>query len=327
MSDAAGSSLSLLQTSRNPEGTHVHEKGRQPFLGWQKLTKGTMMTRNHQRRIISAQRIGQHLRRRSVTASQHQQPVDIHQFGVLTGGGLKAWLAILPRFTSYNGSGHVFGFDSFEGMPDEDASLKQPRNQKTKAWQAGGLNAAKMLNVTDWPTLRDVLTRNVGHPPEKTHFVRGFYNESLANAAAVARRLRMRPAFLIDIDSDIYTSAKQALRFVLDAGVLAPGTFVYYDDISEFERWTVQRRSSKPDCKDAPLSEELRAHQEISLEYGLSWRSLAPLGRYSGPVPGLDWILQRPASERGKVVPMYSYPPVLELISCGRCAALLGRER
>ena len=161
--------------------------------------------------------------------------------------------------------------------------------------------------------------------------MRGFYNESLAGGAALARSLRMRPAFLIDIDSDIYTSAKEALRFALDAGVLVAGTHVYYDDISEYERWSYQQRQSKrlraqrmnlsiSESTNAPLSEELRAHLEISQEYGLSWQSLPPLGRYLGPVASLDWIVQKPAGEKGKPVAQFSYSPVLQLLECAKCS-------
>uniref|UniRef100_A0A7S3AJK4 Uncharacterized protein n=1 Tax=Haptolina ericina TaxID=156174 RepID=A0A7S3AJK4_9EUKA len=283
------------------------------------------MNRVHQRRIISVQRIARHINDPQSSASHRKynntasSRTDIYQFGVFTGGGMKAWLDIFPKY-NISFAGDIWGFDSFEGMPDENASDMMSVHARSAAWGAGGLNAAKLLNITSWKVLQAVLTRNIGYAAEKTHFLRGFYNESLANGAALARRLGMRPAFLLDIDCDLYTSATQALRFSLDAGLLVPGTFVYYDDVSAYDLEALEHPRMRNTSKEYEIPEELRAHMEISKEYGLRWRSTRNLGWYLGPVKGLEWIVQRPARDTGKWLAPQTYPPVVQLRSCERCS-------
>ena len=133
--------------------------------------------------------------------------------------------------------------------------------------------------------------RNIGFDATRTHLIPGFYNESLRDGASLARRLRMRPALLLDIDCDLYSSSKQALQFMLEAGLLVPGTFVYYDDYS-LEDWRVSPTKH-------PYKEERLAHHEITEEWKLTWRQL-PTYIYREPVQGLDWIARgqiRPSSQ------------------------------
>ena len=59
-------------------------------------------------------------------------------------------------------------------------------------------------------------------------FVRGFFNESFAEATF--RLLPFRPARYVDIDVDLYSSTIQVLEWLLTSGILVPGTVIYYDD-------------------------------------------------------------------------------------------------
>ena len=123
----------------------------------------------------------------------------------------------------------------------------------------------------------------------------------------------MQPAFLLDIDCDLYSSSKQALRFMLETGLLVPGSFVYYDDYS-VEQWKVP-------ASRHPHKEERLAHEEITQEFQLQWRPLFH-HRYQGPVPGLEWIRQWPANNTkvmNRVLSGNNLNPVLQLLSCGRC--------
>ena len=99
-------------------------------------------------------------------------------------------------------------------------------------WLAGGLNTSRIMGSTHWPTLEKQLLRNIGFESSRTKLIKGFYNDSLREGPRLAWRLGMRPALLVDIDCDLYTSSKQALTFMLESGLLVPGTFVYYDDFS-----------------------------------------------------------------------------------------------
>ena len=123
----------------------------------------------------------------------------------------------------------------------------------------------------------------------------------------------MKPAFLLDIDCDLYSSTRHALEFMLAAGLLVPGTFVYYDDMSEKQLIGITRFG------DAALEEGL-AHMEISKKWGLQWRHLPSLGTYPGPIGGrLAWVTQFPNRTKGNWVPPEFYAPVVELQACQRC--------
>ena len=314
------------------------------------------MLRRQQRRILSLRRIMWRLRGRGDAddaLSTHQQPVaiagqDIVQFGVFTGGGAKAWLDAMPLL-GFNFTGTFWGFDSFHGMPRENASLLLRHHKKDKQWAQGGLDAGALLGRSDWTSLSNALVRNIDHPATTTRLVQGFYNESLAGGLQRARQLGMeRPAFLIDIDCDLFSSTKQALTFALEAGLLRPGSFVYYDDLSEYDRTQAElaHRLDKESAADptrastyewkkrlnnlkrvAALNEENLAHEDVSSAWGLTWKPLPSVGKYPGPLVGappnaVGWIEQLPKSHKGHWVPPERYPAVRQLVSCGRCPDL-----
>ena len=181
---------------------------------------------------------------------------DIYEFGVYTGGGLREWF----RQKMNTSRTRVFGFDSFQGMPDNDAT-DRAAHINNPAWRAGGLNAAEQLHLASWSQLRDRIVTNIGYEAQRIRLIRGFYNESLVRRN-LAQTHQMGPARLLDLDCDLASSTRQALQFMLREGLLRPGSFVYYDDASE-KMWT----SSK-------ASEQTLAHREVSKEYGLTWQML-----------------------------------------------------
>lgn len=278
--------------------------------------KTTHMSSLQQRRIFAMRRIANELQQSS---GGYAGDRDLYQFGVLTGGGLRAWVELMPLLNVSFG-GAIWGFDSFNGMPDEDKTFMRKSHQRDSQWAQGGLNASSIMRAPDWPALRHTLTRNVGYARDKTHFVRGFYNDSLREGARLARRTSMRPAFLIDIDCDLYTSTKQALSFMLVSGLLVPGTYVYYDDYS-LKDW------SFPPTK-YPYKEERLAHAEVTAEFDLTWKTVYRYGeRYPGPIEELRWVTQFPAADKGrKVLSKDDLNPVLRLEKCGRCPGLPHRH-
>ena len=87
---------------------------------------------------------------------------------------------------------------------------------------------------------------------ERASLVIGFFNESLPLRNARDHKV----ALLVDIDSDLYVSAKDALSWLFRNGLFRPGTLLRYDD------WNVD-----------PSWGEARAHKEISDEYQARWRT------------------------------------------------------
>ena len=264
-------------------GWHDKLADRKKFL----YEKDTQMLTVQTTRELAMRAIVRHMRGRS-GAEPRTRGTDLYEFGVYTGGGLRMWLRMMQN-EGLEFAGSIWGFDSFEGMPSEDLKFKSKLRQRDKGWLEGGLNAAEQMGVSDWTMLCRTLIKNIGYAhAERAHLIRGFYNESLASGRRLARRWRMKPALLVDLDCDLYTSSAQALRFVLDAGVLLPGSYVYLDDIMPW----VWRQT-----KAAALEQKL-AFEELTHEYQLLWDEV-PLN-----ATRRDYVNQR---------------PVLMLSACGRC--------
>ena len=274
---------------------------------------------NQMRRVMAMQRIAANIAGLPSRAPP-ERLTGVYQFGVLHGFGLRAWIEAMPLLNVSVAGVTAWGFDSFRGMPNEESGFMRASHVHDRNWAAGGLNVARLMGIPEWPQLHDAIVRNIGFAPERTKLVRGFYNESLSEGRALSQRLRMPSALLLDIDCDLYTSTKQALRFMLESELLVPGTYVYYDDYS-VEHWNV------PPNKHAYMEERL-AHEEITKEFQLEWRTLFKYrtigdnsGRYRGPLSGVDWIRQVSNASRwmGKPMSPNALNPVLRLEACGKC--------
>ena len=84
----------------------------------------------------------------------------------------------------------------------------------------------------------------------RSHFIKGFFNESLT--PTLAARRGMKPALYVDIDADLYSSSLQALEWLFRMGLIVPGTIIGYDD------WTF----------GGPQGEQ-RAHREVLQRFGV----------------------------------------------------------
>ena len=187
------------------------------------------------------------------------QGYDVYEFGVYTGGGLRALARALDAKRVSFGS--LWGFDSFEGLPDSEVVRHSPHQAHNRAWRVGGLNAAEQLSLVkglgaraySFAALQEHIMREVRY--NNTVLVRGFFNESLRSLAPALRR-RMQPAMLIDVDCDIYEGTVEALEWMLAERLLVPGTVVYYDD------WQHAHEG------------ERKAHVELSQRHRLRWQTL-----------------------------------------------------
>lgn len=179
---------------------------------------------------------------------------DIYEFGVYTGGGMREWVkGFKQRGLSF---GNMWGFDSFQGMPDSDLAKNDPHYKDDKSWQAGGLNTADQLKIYDFEKLKEHIIRAVGYSKGETILVRGFFNESLPSLSSELKA-QMKPALLIDIDCDIYAGTVEAMEFMIQSGLMVPGSLVYYDD------WVHGEDEG-----------EGKAHVEITAKYDIKWKVL-----------------------------------------------------
>eukprot|EP00976_Prorocentrum_cordatum_P075837 1182057-Prorocentrum_minimum.AAC.7 len=87
--------------------------------------------------------------------------------------------------------------DSFTGLPEESADVPLLQH-----WEVGQYDSGKKGYSVE------SMTSQFGGPG-KVQFVKGFYNESLSPASIGPFRRKMRPAFYVDIDCDLYVSTVQ----------------------------------------------------------------------------------------------------------------------
>ena len=185
---------------------------------------------------------------------------DIYAFGVYTGSGM--WkLAHSIKF-----AGHLWGFDSFQGIPEEQDPRESERNFKqNKHFRMGGYSAADALG--DWNATRLMarIVKRISAPKNNVTLIRGYFNESLTPTLAAQRG--MRPALLVDIDVDIYTSTYQALEWMIKRNLVVPGTYVRYDD------WPRRPAAAGP-AKGTLNYGQALAHHELTAKYGIKWSQL-----------------------------------------------------
>lgn len=156
--------------------------------------------------------------------------MTVMQFGVASGNTL---IAILDSFKKTHFLPiETFGFDSFSGLPKEQDGIPTD-----SSWIEGAFNLVdeisrnnfygqKALNRTEGICLL------VGRIPKEyldnLLFIPGFYSDTL-NAETV-KDFEIKPASFVDIDCDLYISAKQVLDFLFQNNLLLDGCIVRYDD-------------------------------------------------------------------------------------------------
>lgn len=170
---------------------------------------------------------------------------DIYEFGVYTGlsmRGMSVWLK--EKKVNF---GHMWGFDSFEGLPKDRFA-----NKTYIKFGEGTWNPSVALQKHSKTALMKNIYSYVDD--SRVHLVPGFYDTSLTSTLAEVRK--MKPALYIDIDCDIYTSTVQALDWMFRNSLVVPGTLIGYDDWSH------------------PAQGEQHAHEHIAKKYQVQFAKL-----------------------------------------------------
>lgn len=139
---------------------------------------------------------------------------DILEFGVWEGFSLSEIVAFLRANNMKN---RVFGFDSFQGIPEASA-----------CWDKGTFASSYDNTVNE-------LTKKLGNVDDIT-LVPGIYEQSLS--IKTANKLKLGKSALIHIDSDTYESACCVLEFCKP--LLQEGTIIIFDDW--VENWGSQHQ-------------------------------------------------------------------------------------
>ena len=177
------------------------------------------------------------------------------EFGVASGNTMCALLnnlvkkGIRPRA--------VIGFDAFEGLPEEDASVA-----KHESWVKGAFNLKDEITNNDKIETKpseiiDPITILVDrfkyyHKYDiDIRLIKGWYSE-------LDSSLDINPACFIHIDCDLYISSMYALNWLAVHKLFGPNCLVRYDD------WNI------PDIECYTSGESL-AHKEICEKYNLEF--------------------------------------------------------
>jgi hypothetical protein len=169
----------------------------------------------------------------------------VYEFGVFAGGSMVyLWKAL--RHPSY-----IWAFDSFRGLPEDKV-------ESVPAWRKGAYAADP----------RSIISATLGS--DNVGWVPGFYSASLPRIESEGLPgAKMHTARYVDIDCDLYSSSRDALRFLLRNGLLAAGSLVGYDD------WWVLP-CGDPTGTTSPLDVgEGRAHAELSAMFDVEFVCVA----------------------------------------------------
>ena len=196
--------------------------------------------------------------------------MDIYQFGVYTGNGLRKIIRSVCK--SNRGCGHVWGFDSFQGIPDDSLEEKENwrdgKGRYMRSFLQGGYSAANSLNQFNLSQLMSTVSSLIGYKKNIT-LIPGFFNDSLNEA--LLHRHTLQPAMLVDMDADIYLSAIQPLDWMFAHKLIKPSTIVRYDD------WPRIWATYGP-ARGTNLFGQAKAHYEISAKYRVRWKLVGERG-------------------------------------------------
>lgn len=134
---------------------------------------------------------------------------DYLEFGVCHGSSMACMYHALKDL----GFDHVrlFGFDSFEGMPDTS-------DAEDGNWYAGQFKS-------EYKFTRELLTQQ-GVQWERVHLVKGWFTDTL-NPQLIAQH-QITKASVIMIDCDLYSSSKVALDFC--SPLIQERAIIFFDD-------------------------------------------------------------------------------------------------
>lgn len=113
-----------------------------------------------------------------------------------------------------------FGFDTFKGIPE----LKDEEKKWGTEFSQGQFEASKEYVES--------MLKKYGSNFSKVHLVEGVFEQSLT--PALREKEKLKTCSLAVIDSDLYSSAKDALNFLVP--LIATGTIILFDDWNSYER-------------------------------------------------------------------------------------------
>ena len=129
----------------------------------------------------------------------------------------------------------IYGFDSFEGLPDNTDKERKDSIAKSDfyQWKSGDFDASSLYKTKDVKSfLSEIFVENLNTP---VHLIKGWFSETL-NKETI-RSYDLKPASYIDIDVDTYSSCCEVLDFVFANQIAVSGTVIGFDDWGGTVNW------------------------------------------------------------------------------------------
>lgn len=181
---------------------------------------------------------------------------DLYQFGIFYGASMLYYQYEFPEARHW-------AFDSFTGLPAEAPGTFQKDN-----WWPHKFHT----RVSPRMLIKN-LTRLLGGP-QRAGFVPGYFSDSLIPELAAQRG--MRPAVLVDLDTDAYISTSQALTWLFTNNLIRVGTVIHYDDWTAWWCTSMKGKAKHPGFREAG---EPLAHIEAAQRFGARFACLAGVCR------------------------------------------------
>jgi len=200
----------------------------------------------------------------TVESRQNFDKEDVYEFGVYEGQSL-LWMKSI--FSDWNYSPkNVFGFDSFEGFP-EDSFDSISRNM----WRKGNMKPGSRFSNKSPKEISNILESSIRNKSFNLSLIAGFYSNSLVDEIVDAKK--MNPAIFVNIDCDQYSSTYDALDFMFRNNLIVADTIIRYDDwngglVYNEDENIVIKSPFTPWCWTEGESGQSRAHKEIFKKYG-----------------------------------------------------------
>ncbi len=140
---------------------------------------------------------------------------DVYLFGIWSGISTKL---ISNRMLKCNYN-MMYGFDSFEGLPEETDGIPKYHN-----FNAGAYSSLDLYGAEDACKVSTEILKGIDN--DKLAFFGGFYKDVLTKDLAES----MKPAVYVDIDVDLYCSTVDVLTWMCDNNLIVKNTVIYFDD-------------------------------------------------------------------------------------------------
>lgn len=176
------------------------------------------------------------------------------EFGVLSGSCMRRIIAgALCNKYHFDA---VYGFDSWQGLPEEAANV-----WRSPDWPAGAFNLKKDFNLATSEDCIEFVTNRILEYVDKKdlpplEFFSGFFSQSLTPylGATLADTVSY-----CHVDVDLYISTKQCCDWLFKNNILKRYALVRYDD------WIY----------NGAYAGNNRAHFELTKKYNINWQPVA----------------------------------------------------